>query len=91
MNGGSNHCQKRCAGRPVIWAIVRHETSAVFTRILSDLKAACEAIMPGGAEFRPSCTLVDNSDAEINAARYASATAACTLVYYIRSRRFLEK
>jgi hypothetical protein len=37
--------------------------------LLGDLKAACEALMPADAEWKPSCCLVDNSDAEINAAR----------------------
>jgi hypothetical protein len=60
------------AGRPVVWALVRHETTEVFSTILGDLKAACDAILQlqRGDGLQPSCILVENSNAEISAARY---------------------
>jgi hypothetical protein len=58
------------AGRPVLWAVVRRETTEVYVTLLSDLKQACERQMTQGEQFKPSCCLVDNSDPEINAARY---------------------
>jgi hypothetical protein len=60
------------SGRTVVWAFVRSKTAEVFKKILEDLKAACTAML-GDRSFAPSCILVDNSNAEINAARCALA------------------
>jgi hypothetical protein len=54
----------------VLWAIVRRETTEVYVTLLADLKQDCEGQMQEGNRFKPSCCLVDNSDPEINAARY---------------------
>jgi hypothetical protein len=56
------------SGWPVVWAFVQSDSTEVFKKILGDLKAACTALL-GHRTFAPSCILVDNSDAEINAAR----------------------
>jgi hypothetical protein len=58
------------AGRPVPWAVVCRETSGVYVTLVSDLKQTCERQMTQGEQFNPSCHLVNNSDPEINAARY---------------------
>jgi hypothetical protein len=78
----------------VLWAIVRHETTDVYSVLLGDLKSACEAQMPADAEWKPSCCLVDNSDAEINAARCvhtqfcaSSRSQACII---LRSKLFVH-
>jgi hypothetical protein len=53
-----------------VWAFVRSESTEVFMKILGDLEAACTALL-GHRTFSPSCILVDNSDADINAAMCA--------------------
>jgi hypothetical protein len=62
------------AGRPVVWALVRHETTEVYSTILGDLKDACDGILQLRQKecLQPSCVLVDNSNAEIGAARCAA-------------------
>jgi hypothetical protein len=73
--GGCNEVLKMnmYAGRPVVWALVRHETAQVYSTILGDLKDACDGILQLQHKecLRPSCVLVDNSNAEISAARCA--------------------
>lgn len=58
------------AGRPVCWAILRSETSELYTRMLKLVKQAVEERVSNGAVWQPSCCLVDNSNAEISAVRY---------------------
>jgi hypothetical protein len=58
-------CRQTCAV-----AVVRHKSSEVYQTLLGDLKTACKGLLPPGRAFKPSCMLVDNSDAAINASRY---------------------
>jgi hypothetical protein len=69
-NDGTSLLTHISAGKPVLWAVVRHESSKVYQILLDDLKTACQGLIPPGRVFKPSCILVDNSDAEINASRY---------------------
>lgn len=61
-----------------MWAIVRHENSEVYHTVLGDWRKAYEDLMPKDQQMLPSCVLVDNSNAEINASR-----SACTRVFMI--------
>jgi hypothetical protein len=54
-----------------VWALVSHETSEVYVTVLGDWRRACESLMPADEQLLPSCVLVDNSNAEINASRSA--------------------
>jgi hypothetical protein len=60
-------------GRPVVWALVRQETKEVYSTILGDLKSACDGILNLQQKdgLKPSCVLVDNSNAEISAVKCA--------------------
>jgi hypothetical protein len=68
-NDGTSLWTNISAGSPVLWAMARHKRSDVYQTLLGDLKTACEGFMPTGRAFKPSCILVDNSDAEINPSR----------------------
>jgi hypothetical protein len=63
-------------GHHVVWALLRHETTLteVYSTILGDLKDACDGILQLRQKecLQPSCVLVDNSNAEISAARCAA-------------------
>jgi hypothetical protein len=58
------------SGRPVLWVVARNKSSKVYQTLLDDLKTACQGLIPPDRVFKPSCILVDSSDAEINASRY---------------------
>jgi hypothetical protein len=62
-----------------VWSLIRSESTAVYQKILGDLKAACNSLLPEGSSFAPSCILVDNSDAEISAARCAMSKYSIVL------------
>jgi hypothetical protein len=46
-----------------------HETMEVYTTLLTDLKTACEHQVPAAKTLLPSCCLVEDSDAEMCAAK----------------------
>jgi hypothetical protein len=51
----------------------------VYLKIFWGLKAACNSLLPEESSFAPTCILVDNSDAEILAARCASSNLKCLI------------
>lgn len=53
----------------MLWAVLRSESAEQYRKLLTILKTACESLMPDGADWKPSCCLVDNSDAECKGAR----------------------
>lgn len=63
---------EQLAGRPIFWAIMRRETTDRIAFVLQKVKQAMEEGQPEDYEWKPSCVLVDNSDAEIGAIRCAS-------------------
>jgi hypothetical protein len=65
-----------------VWSLIWSESTAVYQKILRDLKAACNSSLPEGSSFAPSCILVDNSDAEISAARCAMSKYSMVLNEY---------
>jgi hypothetical protein len=48
------------AGRPVVWALVRHDTAEVYSTVLGDLKDACDGILQLQQKecLQPSCAHV---------------------------------
>ena len=62
---------EQLAGRPLFWAIMRGETTNRIAFVLQKVKQAMEEGQPEDFEWKPSCVLVDNSDAEIGAIRCA--------------------
>jgi hypothetical protein len=65
-----SHASLTCAGQAVAWAILRSESTEAYTAFLQDFKQICEK--ESGRVFKPSCFIVDNSNAEISGVRYVS-------------------
>lgn len=59
-------------GEPIGWAIIEHETTAVYVKVIGLLKERFERharLTTPGFCWLPSCWLVDDSDAEIGGIR----------------------
>jgi MULE transposase domain len=69
------------AGEPVAWAVVQHETTEVYTKVISCVKEVFElhantdrAAGMAKWTWTPPCFLTDNSDAEINGVRHVPSS-----------------
>ena len=66
------------AAVPVAWAITQHETTTVYATVIRCVKRMFEMHANAGQadgvarwEWKPTCFLIDNSDAEMNGVRCA--------------------